>query len=524
MPGGLRREKLEEKSAIVIGAGIAGLSAGCYAQMNGYKTHIFEMHDKPGGLCTAWDRKGYTIDGCLHWLVGSAPGNNFYPYWQELGMLQGQKVIDMDRFYTYESTDGKSFTVFCNIDRLVHHMKELSPEDSDYISGMASAMRHMSRMEMPMDKAPELSTAWDGAKAMAGMLPHMNVLRKWASMTMADFTAGFKSPLLREGLEFMPAEFSAMGFMMTVAWMHNKVAGYVIGGSMPAMRAVEKRYNGLGGKITYKAKVEKIMVEANRAVGVKLSNGEEYRADYVISAGDGHAAIFDMLEGKYIDDTIRGYYDNMPIFTPLVYVGLGINRRFDDVPQLISGIVVQLQQPTVIAGRTHKQLHVRINNFDPTMAPEGKTVVTSMIESNYAYWKELRKDQAKYKAEKEQVARFVIAELEKRFPGVKDKVEMIDVSTPVSFERYTGNWQGCYEGFMPTPKTLRLQMKKTLPGLDNFYMVGQWVSPGGGLPSGVMTGRHVTQILCKRDGRKFVTSVPGEASMKIRTPVAAASR
>jgi phytoene dehydrogenase-like protein len=85
---------------------------------------------------------------------------------------------------------------------------------------------------------------------------------------------------------------------------------------------------------------------------------------------------------------------------------------------------------------------------------------------------------------------------------------MADVATPMTFERYTGNWQGCYEGFLITPKTQRLRISKTLPGLDGFYMVGQWVSPGGGLPSGLITGRHITQIMCKRDARKFVTTTP----------------
>jgi len=41
--------------------------------MNGYKTTIFEMHDKAGGVCTAWKRKGYTIDGAMNWLVGTNP-------------------------------------------------------------------------------------------------------------------------------------------------------------------------------------------------------------------------------------------------------------------------------------------------------------------------------------------------------------------------------------------------------------------------------------------------------------------
>jgi len=47
------------RSIVIIGAGIAGLSTGCYAQINGYDTTILEMHDKPGGMCTSWTRKGY---------------------------------------------------------------------------------------------------------------------------------------------------------------------------------------------------------------------------------------------------------------------------------------------------------------------------------------------------------------------------------------------------------------------------------------------------------------------------------
>ena len=68
------------KSISIIGAGIAGLAAGCYGQMNGYDTQIFEMHNQPGGVCTAWKREDYTIDACIHWLVGSNPKSNFIQF------------------------------------------------------------------------------------------------------------------------------------------------------------------------------------------------------------------------------------------------------------------------------------------------------------------------------------------------------------------------------------------------------------------------------------------------------------
>ena len=65
-------------SVAIIGAGVAGLSAGCYARMNGMDACIFELHDKPGGLCTAWQREGYTFDNCIEWLIGSSEASSFH--------------------------------------------------------------------------------------------------------------------------------------------------------------------------------------------------------------------------------------------------------------------------------------------------------------------------------------------------------------------------------------------------------------------------------------------------------------
>ena len=58
------------KSVLIIGAGLA---SGCYAQMNGYRSRILEMHTVPGGVCTAWKRAEYTFDSCIHHLPGRRP-------------------------------------------------------------------------------------------------------------------------------------------------------------------------------------------------------------------------------------------------------------------------------------------------------------------------------------------------------------------------------------------------------------------------------------------------------------------
>lgn len=498
-----------QKSIIIIGAGIAGLSAGCYGQMNGYRTRIFEMDNaNPGGLCTSWERKGYTIDGCMHVLAGSAPGTGFYRIWEELGAVQGRVIVDHDEYVRVEGEGGKVFIVHADINRLEQHMKELASEDQDVISEFIKAIRSFTRFDMPIEKAPELYSPIDGLKMIFTMFPHLRSMRKWGRISVQGFAKRFKNPFLREAFSLTTdlPDFPMIVMLMILAFMHQKTAGYPVGGSLEFARAIERRYRELGGTVHYKSRVAKILVEDDQAVGVQLADGTEHRSDIVISAADGRTAIFDMLEGKYINDRIQGYYDQLPLAPPLIHIGLGVARSFDDLPHSVIGINYPLDEPVIIGGKELKRLGVHFYNFDPSLAPAGKTLVRLILNSDYEYWNNLNQDREHYKAEKEQIADKVITLLDRRFPGLADQVEMYDVATPVTFERYTGNWQGSYQGWQVSTKTMGMRMSKSLPGLKNFYIVGKWVEPGGTVPAAATSGRNVTQIICKQDKKKFATS------------------
>jgi phytoene dehydrogenase-like protein len=378
-----------EKSIIIIGAGLAGLSAGSYAQMNGYRTSIFEMHDKSGGVCTGWKRKGYTIDGAMHWLVGTRPGKVFHSIWQELGALQGKTVINHDQYVRYEGDGGKVFTVYADIDRLQHHMGELAPEDRDAIADFIKAVRACARIDMPVEKAPELYGLVDGIK-MIGMLPNMGFMRKWSNISTADYVRRFKNPFLREALsEALAAEmpdFPMFFMLMTFAWLHGRMAGYPLGGCLGLVQSIEQRYLGLGGSLHLGARVDTILVEDDRAVGIRLADGSEHRADTVISAADGHTTIFKMLDGKYVDGKVRAYYDQPRLFPPLLYVGIGVARTFGDLTSSVAGLSFPLESPATIAGKEHRRIGVQVYNFDPTLAPAGKTVLKVQFNTDYDYW------------------------------------------------------------------------------------------------------------------------------------------
>jgi len=140
------------------------LAAGCYAQMNGYETQIFEMHDQPGGVCTSWKRKDYTIDACLNWLVGSNPKSNFYPIWEELGAIKNRQFINFEQFRRIEDKDGKAFIIYGDLDRLEKHMIELAPEDKAIIQSFIGGAKNLTKFNLPTEKAPELYNAYDMLK------------------------------------------------------------------------------------------------------------------------------------------------------------------------------------------------------------------------------------------------------------------------------------------------------------------------------------------------------------------------
>jgi phytoene dehydrogenase-like protein len=491
----------------IIGAGIAGLSAGCYLRMNGYDTEIFELHTTPGGLCTSWERGNYIFDGCVHWLVGSSPTSNFYHLWNELVDMKQLKFVDHQEYIRVEDKNGQFISVRTNLDELEQELLGKAPEDKELIKEFTGAARKFLPLQMPIEKAPETYNLLDGIKLMFKFMPYLRDFKKWVRIPAAEFAKKCKNPLLEKTFKFMfVPEMSVLFLIMTLVWMHKQCAGYPIGGSLKFARLFEKKYLELGGKIHYKSGVKKIITKDNAAKGVLLENGETHPADIVVSAADGYSTIFQMLEGKYTNKKILHYYEDYKTFPSYLQVSLGISRAFPDAPHTLA---FPLEKPLVIDPDTSTgDIGVRVFNFDPTMSPEGKTVIICVLSTyNYKYWVDLRENnKKKYNDEKKRITDEIIEILEKKFGNIKSHVEVTDISTPATVIRYTNNWKGSLEGWLLTPEVGLKSMKKMLPGLKDFYMAGQWVEPGGGLPPAIMSGRNITQIICKKDKKKFITS------------------
>jgi phytoene dehydrogenase-like protein len=488
------------KKLIIIGAGVAGLSTGCYARMNGYDAAIFELHNKPGGLCTSWKRKDYTFDYCIHNLAGT--GNvGVKQVWDELNALKADEVINHDTFVRVEDSKGNALNVYTDPEKLEKHLKELAPEDSklieDYLKAGSSLMG-----------ADFFSMNLGGIGSKLKIAPQAYHLIKWGGITLEEYASKFQNEFLQKAFPHIQYNINGSDLPMFPHLLF--LAGFKAGdlgwpkyGSLEFSKRIEKSFLESGGEIHYRSPVEKIIVENKQAVGVVLADGSKHQADVVISAADGHSTIYEMLEGKYTNKSIDSYYrsyEEEQSFGLQIY--LGLKRNLSEEPH---ALVLLLDEPVNLELRERDSLYLELFDSSTGLAPEGKSVIKVVIDGNYGYWKDLHSDGDKYRQEKEAVYHKVLEVLDTRFPGIKEQVEIFDVTTPVTVERFTHN----FHGWQPWPAkkgAMRIMLRglsKTLPGLKNFYMVGQWAGAMIGISNAALTGRNIIKELCKKDGKKF---------------------
>ena len=342
---------------------------------------------------------------------------------------------------------------------------------------------------------------------MIKMLPALGIMKKWQNMTAEKFSEKFTNPFLKDAVKsfLSPVLFD----ILVLTEMDQKRSGYPTSGSLDFSKRIERSYLDLGGKIHYKSKVSKIKTtydddaKKDKIVGISLENGENHDADIVIGAMDGYSALFELLDGKYVYDKLNKIYENQDLNPSMILISIGVNREYKEKSQTY---FINVKEPFVTPdGNEHDLLKLRIFNFDTPLVPQGKTLfIVELLTKNFEYWQNFRtQNKTEYKQIKSDLAQRMIDILDEHFEELKTNVDMIDVATPVTFHRYTNNWKGSTQGWANENIFASRPIKKELPGLLNFYMIGHWVIPGGGVPNAFISGRTVAQIICKKERKKF---------------------
>lgn len=511
-----------EYDAIVIGSGIGGLTTGCYLAKRGVRVLVCEQNHQPGGCFTSFKHKGYTFDGGIQ---GCENAGMLLPMLEHLGirdkihLTQGKSAV--------ATPDGFiPFATYHGLTGFYQHLARQFPDHAQGIMAVSDVVQRLCRLLEAVFAAPNpLFTPSLGAfiKGIGAWVPrHLTALKH--------------GPLFLEVLKYPIADYLRTMFghdglarSLTQCIYRGSSAAYALpffyffteycyprGGVQAIPDLLADYINTHGGEVRCNTLVQEVLLDGCRARGVRLADGREIRAHFVISNGDARRLYQQMLPADAIPEAMQRRLRYSEVSESFVSVFLGADIDPKDLP--VQGCQHVLYF-TSYDGVRYEDIVTDPGYFDrpyimmmipsledPTLAPSGKSVIilqaASVQERDGSWGIPDGKRTKAYRELKEKTALRLIAHAEKIIPGLAGKIEVMLTATPHTYARYTLNSGGASGGWT---KNINRTFRRGFMGLmniatpvKNLYMVGHWTSIPGGAPIGMMSGKLVADLVCLR--------------------------
>jgi len=488
------------KKVVIVGGGIAGMTAGVLLQKAGFTTEIYEKNALPGGQCTGWKREGYFIDNCIHWLTGTRPGSALHELWKEIGALgDGVELHEKEMFFS-SKLNGQILTFWRDKERTRKEMLELSPEDEEEINKLIKYVSLAESMTVPVEKPFDAMNPIDFMKLGMSMKSMGKVMKEYGNMDINELAMRFKHPLIQRAIiDYMPSGYQAYAFIVSYGTVTGGNGDIPKGGSLTMALRIAEKYKEYGGVLHTNASVETIITNGKVAEGILLDNGKKVEADYVICACDTDYTFRKLLPEKHMPAGLKKMYaerDKYPVSS-----GFQIAYAIDGVFPELTGTRVFSCDEMKVGCQTVKGMSVQSYDYEPDFAPEGKMILQtnfSQTEADYQYWESLYKDKVKYERKKAEIAELSMQRVEKEYPHLTGKIHVIDVWSPMTYTRYCNSYKGAYMSFVTTKKAKSITVPGVVKGLDNVFLASQWLMGPGGLPTAAAMGKFAAWRIMKK--------------------------
>jgi phytoene dehydrogenase-like protein len=441
----------------------------------------------------------------MHWLAGSKIESSINKLWRHVGALDDSVKIHYSEPFMEFSHLGIPIRLYRDVDRTEKEWLELSPTDAKEIKAFCNNIRKVKGLAMPVEDIKGVKVTKKSRPPLSllfKVIKVVGVIRKYSKVTAEAYAKCFKHIGLQELFMSFPKENEAIvPLFMTLGFLADGDGGFPEGGSLPFVDRMVKTHESLGGKLLLNTRALKVIMENGKAIAVdvKLKSEEIQRidADAVIIATHTMKIqqFFDVVpQSKWLD---KMYNKTEP--TSATLVSLGIDANLNSYPERP---IFKLNTPICFADK--KFTSIFVNNYanDRTYSPAGKTAMTIQLAGDtYHFWK-TAKETGTYQEVKEKLGKAVVNELTKLIPEIEGKVEIVDIATPVTYERYCDNWKGSW---MTEMKGNIASYPPEIKGLGGVYFSGHRMMPPGGLPPALMSARKAVQCLCRDTGTLFIS-------------------
>lgn len=501
---------MADYDVVVIGAGLGGLCTGALAASNGMKTLVLEQADEIGGCCSTFDIEGYKFD------VGASIVEITQPL-EKVFSLMGKspsdymELVPCDPIYSFVTEDGRRFAYPLDIDETTEVIRSIAPEDVDgwkRFSQMGISMIEEMMDAVMMSPLNTMSEAISMALKNPRVVKFLPIFLRTHQGVVRSF---YKNPLIQSSVAFQsyfagaPPELGS-GIFGFIALSEHLGIYYPKGGMIAIPRGIQKAGEDFGLEVQTEKKVERILVQDGTAFGVELEDGSEITSRVVVSNVNAQVTYLKMIRPENLRPwavrAVSSYQPSMPC--PMIYVGLDKEPDLDAHHTVVTGSIDAMNDvwnnyyKLGIIPRTAMSLICWPTEADPSLAPEGHHILNFLCNAPAPYaplgdnWDRL-KDWYREEAIKE-LERFVL-------PDVREHIRILEVSTPLDFERRLLQPQGSIYGLFSDLTTLAMfRPRSRSKAIKNLYLTGSSTHLGGGVPTTIASGLITAGYLLEDHG------------------------
>ncbi len=479
------------KNVIIIGAGMAGLTTAAYLSRAGLKVDIYEQHTLPGGYISSFVREGFTFPAG----PTSITSNGIvFPILKELGLAEKRRFLHVGHQMSWSEHDVP-------LENASQVRDELSKR---FPVNIRELQRYFRWVEIGGGGFHHLVES--GLMFGQSILPKMfNLLLHhprfpWAALIARGQTntslhsRHFSDPELRHMLDELayPVMTAQNTLGMWISYFNDTWAP--VGGMQTFANTLVRFIREQGGKVHLGSPVERIRVENGRATGITLADGTELSSTWVVSAADLRHTFIELIGRTHLTSGLVAKLEAARPSEPAFTVFLGLRTS----PELEIAFK-RFHEPHVIFtcadGRTIQVAW--LSKDDASIAPAGKHSLSVGWLDDYQDWEPLKGDPLAYQARKTAITDELITRAEEFLPGLRAHIEVMDAASPLTYERYTSNWQGATTGWNWNPAHApRFNFAKDLP-LKSFYAVGHYTFNPGGVPTAMITAWYIAREILK---------------------------
>ena len=494
---------------VVIGVGMGGLTCGALLAKEGLDVLVAERLPRPGGYCASLQDGGFSFDPAVAILEGCDTGGIIA---QTLAELKVEKELELVRLDPLSQIIGPDYniTIGRKLEGFEEELKKLAPLESENIHRFMEECRALYKeMAIVSKGSPDLMGFGQKIGFMKDFLLKCPRIRKYGGKSAREVTHSFFSdPKVRSAIHGM-AIFLDPGTQATIllnmlGMMAEEDVFYPKRGGIQALPdAVAEALERDGGTLALNTTVDKILLEDNKVVGVKLGDDNQVKARYVVSAVDGRQTFLKLIGEEHLNQKLVRELNESKVYGSVVSISLGVDMDFRAVGIKASELSYCPSNDVGELFGTDPEkcgLGIRLHSMlDSSQAPQGKGTLVIVASFPYDYmdcWRqgESNKHKEEYEELKQSLANKLIASAEKVIPGLSQHIVYKRIATPITLEQATLNSQASAMGWYPLPGG-KMRSQKT--PFKNLYQAGHWTFPGGSVPAVVASGRNAAQLVLK---------------------------